>query len=324
MKKTVVVLALCVAMIGLASVAMAGEKLILATGGTAGTYYPYGGAMSKIWNSKIPGMNVTAQATGASVENVRLMNKDEVELALVQSDTIDFAFKAQETFKEKLTKMAGVAVLYPELIHIVVRGDLDIDSFSGLRGKKIGVGAPGSGTEANYRQLLDIHKMSKDDVSAQYLSFAESADQFKDNRIDAFMVTGGVPTSAIMDVATQRSIKILAIPDTMLSILTNKYPFLSGAVIPANAYKGVTSDVKTAAVNAVLIAHPKLSTDVVYNLTKALFENQAELAAAHAKGKVLSLQDAATGISIPLHPGAVRSEERRVGKECRSRWSPYH
>jgi TRAP transporter TAXI family solute receptor len=278
----------------------------LATGGTAGTYYPYGGAMSKIWNSKIPGMNVTAQATGASVENVRLINKDEVELALVQSDTIDFAFKAQETFKEKLTKMAVVAVLYPELIHIVVRGDLGIQSFSGLRGKKIGVGAPGSGTEANYRQLLDIYKMSKDDVSAQYLSFAESADQFKDNRIDAFMVTGGVPTSAIMDVATQRSIKILPIEDTMLSILTNKYPFLSAAVIPANSYKGVTTDVKTAAVNAVLIAHPKLSDDVVYNLTKALFENQAELASAHAKGKVLSLQGAVVGVSIPFHPGAAK------------------
>jgi len=306
MKKTVVVLALCVAMIGLASVAMAGEKLILATGGTAGTYYPYGGAMSKIWNSKIPGMNVTAQATGASVENVRLMNKDEVELALVQSDTIDFAFNAKETFKEKLTKMAVVAVLYPELIHIVVRGELDINSFSGLRGKKVGVGAPGSGTEANFRQLMDVHRMGKDDVSTQYLSFAESADQFKDRRIDAFMVTGGVPTSAIMDVATQREIKILPIEDTMLSILTAKYPFLSSAVIPANSYKGVTKDVKTAAVNAVLIAHPKLSTDVVYSLTKALFENQAELAAAHAKGKVLSLQGAATGVSIPFHPGAAK------------------
>lgn len=307
MKKTMIVLALCVAMLGLASAAMAGEvKLILATGGTAGTYYPYGGAMTKIWNSKIPGMNVTAQATGASVENVRLINKDEVELAMVQSDTIDFAFKAQETFKEKLTKMAVVAVLYPELIHIVVRGDLGIQSFSGLRGKKVGVGAPGSGTEANYRQLLDIHKMAKEDVSAQYLSFAESADQFKDNRIDAFMVTGGVPTSAIMDVATQRNIKILPIEDTMLSILTNKYPFLAAAVIPANSYKGVTTDVKTAAVNAVLIAHPKLSDDVVYSLTKALFENQAELASAHAKGKVLSLQGAVVGVSIPFHPGAAK------------------
>ncbi|HSB67994.1 MAG TPA: TAXI family TRAP transporter solute-binding subunit [Candidatus Methylomirabilis sp.] len=307
MKKTLAILAVCLAVIGLTSVAMAGEaKLILATGGTAGTYYPYGGAMSKIWNSKIPGMNVTAQATGASVENVRLMNKDEVELALVQSDTIDFAYNAKEAFKEKLTKMSVVAVLYPELIHIVVRGDLDIKSFSGLRGKKIGVGAPGSGTEANYRQLLDVFKVSKDDVSAQYLSFAESADQFKDKRIDAFMVTGGVPTSAIMDVASQRDIKILPIEDTMLSVMTNKYPFLAAAVIPANSYKGVTTDVKTVAVNAVLIAHPKLSEAVVYSLTKALFENQTELAAAHAKGKVLSLQGAATGVSIPFHPGAAK------------------
>jgi uncharacterized protein len=307
MRKGLALFVGCLLVVGFTLPVSAGEvKLILATGGTAGTYYPYGGAMSKIWNSKIPGMNVTAQATGASVENIRLMNKDEVELALVQSDTIDFAFTGTEVFKEKLTKMTALAVLYPEVIHVVVRGDLGIQSFSGLRGKKIGVGAPGSGTEANFRQLLSVHQMKKEDVSVQYLSFAESADQFKDNRIDAFMVTGGVPTSAIMDVATQRSIKILSIEDTMLSVLTSKYPFLSAVVIPANSYKGVTTDVKTAAVNAVLIVHPKLSTDVVYNLTKALFENQAELAAAHAKGKVLSLQGAAVGVSIPFHPGAAK------------------
>jgi uncharacterized protein len=307
MRKILAALVMCAVVVGLAAMASAGEtKLILATGGTAGTYYPYGGAMAKIWNSKIPGMNVTAQATGASVENVRLMNKDEVELALVQSDTIDFAYNAKETFKEKLTKMAAIAVLYPELIHIVVRGELDIKSFSGLRGMKIGVGAPGSGTEANFRQLLDAYKMGKDDIRQQFLSFAESADQFKDKNIDAFMVTGGVPTSAIMDVATQRSIKILPIEDTMLSMLTNKYPFLAAAVIPANSYKGVTTDVKTVAVNAVLIVHPKVSEAVVYDLTKALFENQGELASAHAKGKVLSLQGATAGVSIPFHPGAAR------------------
>jgi len=307
MIKALGILVICLIAVGLASAAVAGEmKYVLATGGTAGTYYPYGGAMSKIWNSKIPGMNVTAQATGASIENIRLMNKDEVELALVQTDNIDWAFYGKEVFKEKITKMAVVAVLYPELIHIVVRGELDVKSFSGLRGKKIGVGAPGSGTEANFRQLLDVHKMTKDDVSTQFLSFAESADQFKDRRIDAFMVTAGAPTSAIMDVATQRDIKILPIDDTMISIMTNKYPFLAAAVIPANSYKGVTADVKTVAVNAVLIAHPKLSETVVYNMTKALFENQAELAAAHAKGKVLSLQGATTGVSIPFHPGAAK------------------
>jgi TRAP transporter TAXI family solute receptor len=307
MKKSMIVLAVCVAVLGLVSAASAGEmKLILATGGTAGTYYPYGGAMSKIWNAKIPGMNVTAQSTGASVENVRLMNRDEVELALVQTDTIDFAYNAKEAFKEPLRKMAAVAVLYPELVHIVTRAELGITSFSGLRGKKIGVGAPGSGTEANFRQLMDVHRMGKDDVAAQYLSFAESADQFKDRRIDAFMVTGGVPTSAIMDVATQREIKILPIDDTMISIMTTKYPFLSAATIPANAYRGVTAPVRTVAVNAVLIAHPKLPDTVVYNLTKALFENQVELAAAHAKGKELDLKKAAKGVSIPFHPGAVK------------------
>jgi TRAP transporter TAXI family solute receptor len=307
MKHALAVLVIGIAVLGLASATPAAENLILATGGTAGTYYPFGGAMAKIWNSKIPGMNVTAQATGASVENVRLMNKDEVELALVQSDTIDFAFNAKESFKEKLAKMAGIAVLYPELIHIVVRGDLDINSFAGLKGKKIGVGAPGSGTEANYRQLLDAYGMSKEDVSAQYLSFAESADQFKDGRIDAFMVTGGVPTSAIMDVATQRSIKILPVEDAKINALTGKYPFLSAATIPANAYRGVSAPVKTVAVNAVLIAHPtKVNEQTAYNLTKALFENQKELASAHNKGKELKLEGATKGISIPLHPGAVR------------------
>jgi TRAP transporter TAXI family solute receptor len=261
-------------------------------------------------------MNVTAQATGASVENVRLMNKDEVELALVQSDTIDFAFNAKEAFKEKLTKMAGIAVLYPEVIHVVVRGDLDINSFAGLKGKKIGVGAPGSGTEANFRQLMEVFGLGKGDVNTQYLSFAESADQFKDGRIDAFMVTGGVPTSAIMDVATQRSIKILPIEDAKISALTGKYPFLSVATIPANAYRGVTAPVKTVAVNAVLIGHPsKLKEQVVYNLTKTLFENQAELASAHAKGKELKLETATKGISIPFHPGAAKYfKEKGVAK----------
>ncbi|MFB3819889.1 MAG: TAXI family TRAP transporter solute-binding subunit [Candidatus Methylomirabilales bacterium] len=315
MKRIFTLVVVGIALLGLVSLGHAGENLILATGGTAGTYYPFGGAMAKIWNSKIPGMNVTAQATGASVENVRLMNRDEVELALVQSDTIDFAYNAKEAFKEKLTKMAGLAVLYPEVIHVVVRGDLDINSFAGLKGKKIGVGAPGSGTEANFRQLMDVFGLSKADVNTQYLSFAESADQFKDGRIDAFMVTGGVPTSAIMDVATQRSIKILPIEDAKIAALTSKYPFLSPATIPANAYKGVAAAVKTVAVNAVLIAHPKLSEQTVYNLTKTLFENQKELAAAHAKGKELKLETAIKGISIPFHPGAAKYfKEKGVAK----------
>lgn len=307
MKRVIAIVVGLMVLVGLGLTAQAQEiKLILATGGTAGTYYPFGGAMAKIWNSKIPGMNVTAQSTGASAENVRLINKKEVELALVQSDTIDFAYHAKEAFKEKLTKMSAIAVLYPEVIQIVVKGDGPVKSFADLKGLKVGVGAPGSGTEANFRQLLDIYGMKKEEVRVQFLSFSESAEQFKDRHIDAFIVTAGIPNAAIMDVAVMQSIRILSIQDAKIAQLTKKYPFLSPVVIPANTYKNQSSQVKTVAVAAVLIASSELKEDVVYKLTKALFENQPELAASHAKGKELSLKTAATGVSIPFHPGAIK------------------
>jgi len=284
----------------------AADNLVLATGGTAGTYYPFGGAMAKIWNSKIKDMNVTAQTSGASAENVRLINKKEVELALVQSDTLDFAFNATEAFKEPLKAMNAVAVLYPEIIQVVVGAASPIKSIADLKGKKVGVGAPGSGTEANFRQLLDAYGMKKEDVNAQFLSFSESAEAYKDKHIDAFIVTAGIPNAGIMDVATQNEIRILNIPADVAAKLTQKYPFLAAVKVPANTYKGQTTEVATMAVNAVLIAGSSLSEAMVYNLTKALFENQADLAAAHAKGKELNLQYAVKGVSIPFHPGAVK------------------
>jgi len=298
---------LCLFWVGTFTAAEAQDvKLILATGGTAGTYYPFGGSMAKIWNSKIPGMNVTAQATGASAENVRLINKKEAELALVQSDTIDFAYNAKEAFKEPLKRMNALAVLYPEIIQVVVKGSGPAKNFADLKGKKVGVGAPGSGTEANFRQLCDVYGMKKEDVNAQFLSFSESAEAFKDNHIDAFIVTAGIPNAAIMDISTQHDVRILNIAADITQKLTEKYPFLSAAKIPAGTYKNQTAEVSTVAVNAVLIVSSELKDDVVYNLTKTLFDNQAELTTAHAKGKELSLANAVKGVSIPFHPGAVK------------------
>jgi hypothetical protein len=299
----------CVAvlfLVGAVASASAGDNLVLATGGTAGTYYPFGGAMAKIWNSKIKDMNVTAQTSGASGENVRLINKKEVELALVQSDTLDFAFNAQEAFKEPLKGMSAIAVLYPEIIQVVVGAASPIKSIADLKGKKVGVGAPGSGTEANFRQLLDAYGMKKEDVNFQFLSFAESAEAYKDKHIDAFIVTAGIPNAGIMDVATQNEIRILDIPADVAAKLTQKYPFLAAVKIPTNTYKGQSAEVSTVAVTAVLICGNQLKDDMVYNLTKTLFENQAELAAAHAKGKELNIQYAVKGVSIPFHPGAVK------------------
>jgi TRAP transporter TAXI family solute receptor len=299
----------CVAIlfaIGAVGAVQAADNLVLATGGTAGTYYPFGGAMAKIWNSKVKDMNVTAQTSGASGENVRLINKKEVELALVQSDTLDFAFNAKEAFKEPLKGMSVIATLYPEIVQVVVRADSPMKTFGDLKGKKVGVGAPGSGTEANFRQLMDAYGMKKEDVNGQYLSFSESAEAFKDKHIDAFIVTAGIPNSAIMDISTQNEVRILTIPADVSAKMIQKYPFLAAVKVPANTYKGLTADVPTVAVNAVLIAGSQLKDDMVYNLTKALFENQAELASAHAKGKELNAQYAVQGVSIPFHPGAVK------------------
>jgi TRAP transporter TAXI family solute receptor len=293
-------------LIGAVASVQAADNLVLATGGTAGTYYPFGGAMAKIWNSKIKDMNVTAQTSGASGENVRLINKKEVELALVQSDTLDFAFNAKEAFKEPLKGMSVIATLYPEIVQVVVAAGSPVKTFADLKGKKVGVGAPGSGTEANFRQLLDAYGMKKEDVNAQFLSFSESAEAFKDKHIDAFIVTAGIPNSGIMDVATQNEIRILDIPADVSAKLTQKYPFLAAVKVPANTYKGQTAEASTVAVNAVLIAGNQLKDDMVYNLTKALFENQADLASAHAKGKEVNLKYAVQGVSIPFHPGAVK------------------
>jgi uncharacterized protein len=308
MKRVLAILVIGMFILGSAPAVLAQQsvKMVMATGGTAGTYYPFGGAIAKIWNEKIPGMNVTVQTTGGSVENVRLVNKKEAELAIAQSDTLDFAYNGKESFKEKLTNVKAIAVLFPEIMQIVVRGDGPINSFMDLKGKKIGVGAPGSGTEAAFRQLMEIHGLKKEDIKAQYLSFVESAEQFKDKHIDAFIVLAGIPTAAIMDISVQRDIRILPIADDMIAKLIQKNPFMTPARLPVNTYKNLSKEVNTFAVMAAMVVNQEIKEDIVYNLTRVLFENQSILAMSHAKGKELNLQTAVKGVSIPFHPGAVK------------------
>jgi len=306
--KKYIVLALAVVLVlSAAFTGCAPQKvnLILATGGTSGTYYPFGGAMAQIFNSKIENMNVTAQATGASVENLKLIGKKEAELAIVQNDMTDYAYNGTESFQDgKIENVRAIATLYPEVIQIVSAADSGINNVSDIKGKKFSVGAPGSGVEANARQILDVMGMTYNDFSANYLSFSESADSLKDKHIDGFLFMSGIPNAAIQDTATTSSLNFVSIPDDVIKALTEKYPFFTEFTIPAGTYKGQNADVKTVAVKATLIVGAEVSEDVVYKLTKALFENQPELATAHAKGQELKLEDAVQGISVPFHPGA--------------------
>jgi TRAP transporter TAXI family solute receptor len=281
-------------------------KLVLATGGPGGTYHPYGESLAKILSSKLSGVSVAAQVTGASIENVRLVNKKEAQLAIAQSDIMDYAFNGREFFKEKLTNIRAITILYPEMIQIVVRADSGIESILDLKGKKVGVGAPGSGSEVNFRQLVDTYGMDGKSLTQAYLSFAESAEQFNDKNIDGFIITAGIPNVAVADLAAHENIKILSPPDDIVAKMVQKYPFLTPVTIPANTYRGQTAPVRTIALQAALIVNSDVREDLVYNMTKTLFENQADLARANAKGKELNLDTATTGISIPLHSGALK------------------
>ncbi|SHJ10524.1 TAXI family TRAP transporter solute-binding subunit [Lutispora thermophila] len=280
-------------------------NMILATGGTSGTYYPYGGAMAQIFNSKIQNMNVTAQSTGASVENCKLLGQNEAELAIVQNDMLDYAYNGIEAFAAgKIENIRGIATLYPEIVQIVASVDSGITNIKDMKGKRVSVGAPGSGVEANARQIFEATGLTYNDMSVSYLSFSESADAFKDKHIDCFFVTSGIPNAAIQDITAQNDIVLVSLTDDVVKTLTQKYPFFVEYNIPAGTYKGQSSDVKTVAVMATLATNSNVSEDVIYSITKALFENQPELAQAHAKGAELVLEEAVKGISIPFHPGA--------------------
>lgn len=279
----------------------------IATGGTGGTYYPLGGAMAKIFNENIEGVTANAQSTGASVENIGLVSKGETEIAFVQNDVTYYAFTGTETFKDKdkITNIRGMAMLYPEVVQIIATKESGIKSVNDLKGKKVAVGAPGSGTEVNARQILAEYGLTYSDLGkADYLSFNEAADQLKDKQVDAAFVTAAVPTSAVTEVTQTADIVVVPVESAKIASLNSKYPFYAEVVIPGGSYKGNDNDVIAAAVMAMLVVPENLDTDLVYNLTKQLFEQRQVIIDTHARGNDIKLETALTGMPIDVHPGA--------------------
>ncbi|MCA1949611.1 MAG: TAXI family TRAP transporter solute-binding subunit [Treponema sp.] len=290
----------------LSGVAFAQQKFIaIGTGGAAGTYYPLGGAMAEIWNSSIKGMNATAQTTGASIANINLLRENKVDIIFVQNDVAFYALNGTELLKDKAFKeLRGMACLYDETVQLVALADSGIKTVADLKGKRVSVGAAGSGVEANARQILEAAGLTYNDIKVQYLSFAESASNLKDGNIDAAFTTAGYPTAAIQDLGASRKITIVPIDGAVADKLLKQWPFYSVTVIPANTYQGVSSDVKTVSVKSMLAVSSKLPADMVYELLKTMYANQAKLVAAHKQGANIKIETAKVGMSIPLHVGA--------------------
>ena len=287
-----------------------GEKeqfINIATGGTAGTYYPIGGAIAEVLNKN--GMNASAQSTGASVANINMLKDKQVELAIVQNDITYYAVNGEEMFKEggKVENLNGIASLYPETCQFVVRDDSGIKDITGLKGKRVAVGAAGSGAEANARQILEAYGLTYDDVDEQFLSFAEGSYALKDGTVDAAFVTAGYPTASVQDIASQNKIRLLPVGDEQIKKLAEKYPFYTKTTVPAGTYQGFDEEIQTVSVMAILVANDKIDAALGEKLTKAVFDNLDKIAAAHSAGKNISKATALEGLDfIKMNEGAVK------------------
>lgn len=295
-----------------ASVALAQSPAFfrIGTGGTAGTYYPVGGMLANAI-SEPPGLVVTAVASNGSVANVNAITSGAAESGFSQADVAFWAYTGTGVFsgKDKVADLRSIANLYPESVHVVVRKSLGAKSIADLKGKKVSIDEPGSGTLINAMAILGAYGITEKDITPEYLKPNQAAEKMKDGAVDAFFFTGGFPAAAISELASTGSgIDILPIDGPGAEKLVKEFPFFSADNIPAGTYKDVGA-AKTLAVGAHWVTSAKVPDEVVYKITKGLWSDKtrAVLDAGHAKGKAIRKETALNGLlGVPLHPGAAK------------------
>jgi len=300
-------IALVVSLLATAPAGAADQFINVLTGGTSGVYYPLGVALANSIGKAMPSVKTSVQATKASVENLNLLQAGRGEIAFTLGDSLSDAWKSNEDagFKTPLKKLRGIAAIYPNYIQIVARADSGIKTLADLKGKSISVGAPKSGTELNARAILAAAGLSYKDFSkVEYLPFGESVELMKNRQIDVTLQSAGLGVSALRDLATSVDIVVVPIPADVIR-KTNDPAYLP-AVIPANTYRGQTTDVQAAAVQNYLVTYDGLGNDVVYSMTKAFWTGLDQLVAAHSAAKSIDIKHALDGMPVPLHPGAER------------------
>lgn len=280
------------------------DFLSMLTGGTGGTYYPLGGEMAQIITSET-GIQTDSPSSNASADNVISLQEGEAELAFVQTDVVAFAKEGINAFEgNPVDNVLAIGSLYPETVQIVTTVDSGIESVADLAGKKVSVGAPGSGTYINAEQIFEAYDMTMDDVDAQHLDFDESTGGIQDGNIDAAFITAGTPTGAVEGLGATADVYVVPIEQDKIDAIIEEYPYYAEDTIPAGTYTGIDEDIKTVAVLAMLAVTDSLSEDVVYDITKAIYDNADTIT--HSKGEFITPETGVEGIGIDFHPGAER------------------
>lgn len=288
-------------------------RLSIATGTTSGVYYPLGNALARLWSQRIPGLKASAQATSASVQNMNLLHQKEAEVAFTLNSIALYAYEGKDYFHGRpIRELRGITHLYPNAIQLVVRADSDIHSVEDLKGKRFVPGAIGSGTEVNSREILEIHGLNfwdadRADVKADYVGFTEAIELLKNHQVDAALISAGIPNAALIDLSNSADVRLLSFDSIKINKITHNFPVYFPYRIPAQTYPGQKDDIETVAQANLLVTRADLDEDLVYNLTRTIYEGLDELSAAHSAAKSIRLTDALKGIgSLPLHPGAER------------------
>lgn len=286
---------------------MAQDRLAIATGGTGGVYYPYGGALASVLSDAVPDTDWTAEETSASVDNMYLIESGDADLAFVLSDTAYDAGQGNDPFEEAVNATT-ILTLYNNYTHIVVNADAGISTVEDLAGKKVSVGSPGSGTEVIALRVLEAAGLTSDDLSTEQLGAGESAGAMKDGLLDAFFWSGGLPTAAVIDLAATPNMNIgFLATDMYLDQLLDQWgSFYAVAEIPAGTYGDSQEAVSVVVVPNVLVSHADMDEEMAYQITKAIFDNQEQLIAAAPSAGELTLGTAQCSAALPYHPGALR------------------
>lgn len=278
----------------------------LLTGGTTGTYYPIGTSIASIVNNASVGMKLTTVTTGASVENCRRIASKEDNFATVQNDVALAAYSGTKLFNTSSKNLRGICALYPETIQVIVLKDSGIKSISDLKGKRVIVGAAGSGSEFNALEILAAYGINKSDIVVDNNALGTATDRLKNGQADAAFWSGGAPTAGVTNLATSKDVRILPISGPEADKLINQSPFYTKKTLPADMYKGMDAPVETLDVIAWLITYEDMSSDDVYNLLSTMYNNTETLKNSHAMAGSIKPEYAYTGMTIPMHPGATK------------------
>ena len=282
------------------------DKMTMGTGGTSGTYYAFGGVLGQYIKNHAK-IDVTVVSTDGSKANIEGIAAGDYQLGTVQSDVMAYAWEGTRSFEKngKVDDFRVVAGLYAESVQLVTM-DASIKSVADLKGKRVSIGAPGSGVYFNAIDVLTAAGLSESDINAQYQSFADSADALKDGKIDAAFIVAGAPTAAITELCTTNDAYLVPIDGEIAEKLIASCPFYTAYTIPAGTYAGQENDVVTVTVKATLIVSASASEEDVYNLTKAIFDNTDAIAKENGKGAELSIENATSGMTVPFHAGAAK------------------